>query len=264
MRIIQILPGVGDTSTCVNCLRDAALLREFRTLGHDVSVVPLYLPFRPEGQRPGGQTEIFFGGINVYLQQKCAFFRKTPRWIDRIFDNEKLLGWAAGRFQMVDAQALGQTTVSMLKGQDGCQFKELERLISWLDKKENRGDVVCLSNVLLAGLAKSLKQTIGVPIICLLQDEDKFLDELMPPYNQQAWSILAECVREIDAFIAVDEHYADVMKKRLGIGQEKMHVVCRGDAGAKEGASCNSDQLAERIVSVFKIILKNFTEGDHA
>jgi len=41
MRIAQIVPGVGDTSTCVNCLRDAALIREFRKLGHEVLVVPL-------------------------------------------------------------------------------------------------------------------------------------------------------------------------------------------------------------------------------
>ena len=78
MRIAQILPGVGDTSTCVNCLRDAALLREFRKLDHEVLIVPLYLPFRPEGQKPAGQAPIFLGGINVYLQQKSVFFRKPP------------------------------------------------------------------------------------------------------------------------------------------------------------------------------------------
>ncbi len=264
MRIAQIVPGVGDTSTCVNCLRDAALLREFRKLGHEVLVVPLYLPFRPEGQKPVGQAPIFFGGINVYLQQKSVFFRKTPRWLDRIFDHQKLLEWSSRRFQMVNAQVLGQTTVSMLKGRDGYQVKEFDRLNGWLNKKENRPDVVYLSNVLLAGLTKPLRQTISVPVVCLLQDEDKFLDELAPPYNQQAWIILAECVREIDAFIAIGEHYADVMKKRLKIGQDKMHVVCRGDTVAQKGTTCNIDKLAEKIASVFTTILKNFAEGDYA
>ena len=264
MRIAQIVPGVGDTSTCVNCLRDAALLREFRKLGHEVLVVPLYLPFRPEGRKPVGQVPIFFGGINVYLQQKSVLFRKTPRWLDRIFDNQKLLEWASRRFQMVNAQVLGQTTVSILKGRDGYQVKEFDRLNSWLNKKENRPDVVCLSNVLLAGLAKPLKQTIDVPIVCLLQDEDKFLDELAPPYNQQGWSILAECVREIDAFIAISEHYADVMKERLEIGQDEMNVVCVDDRLAQKTATCNIDKLADETASVFTMILKNFTEGDHA
>jgi len=264
MRIAQILPGVGDTSTCINCLRDAALLQEFRKLDHEVLIVPLYLPFRPEGQEPAGQAPIFFGGINVYLQQKSVFFRKTPRWLDRIFDNQKLLEWASRKFQMVNAQVLGQTTVSMLKGRDGYQVKEFDRLIGWLNKKENKPDVVYLSNILLAGLAKPLKQTIGVPIICLLQDEDKFLNELAPPYNRQGWNILAECVHEIDAFIAANEHYADVMKKRLKIGQEKMHVVCGGDTLAQKGATCNIGKLADEIASVFTMILENFTEGDYA
>ena len=264
MKIAQILPGVGDTSTCVNCLRDAALLREFRKLGHEVLVVPLYLPFRPEGREPAGQAPIFLGGINVYLQQKTVFFRKTPRWLDRIFDNQKLLEWSSRRFQMTNAQVLGQTTVSMLKGRDGYQVKEFDRLNSWLNKKENRPDAVCLSNVLLAGLVKPLKQTISVPVVCLLQDEDKFLNELVPPYNQQGWNILAECVCEIDAFIAIGEHYADVMKRRLEIRWDKMHVVCGDETVTQKGTTCNIGKLAEKIASVFTMILKNFTEGDYA
>ncbi len=264
MRIALIVAGVGDTSTCVNCLRDAALIREFRKLGHEVLVVPLYLPFRPQGQKPAGQVPIFFGGINVYLQQKSIFFRKTPRWFDRIFDNRKLLEWASGKFQMVDAQFLGQTTVSMLKGRDGYQVKELGRLSRWLNKKENMPDVICLSNALLAGLAEALKLTVAMPVVCLLQGEDKFLDELAPPYNQQGWSILSDCVCEIDGFIAVGEHYADVMKRRLEIGRDKMHVVYADNSDAKEGVRYNIDKLSEKIAFVFTKILKNFTEGDHA
>ena len=264
MRIAQIVPGVGNTSTCVNCLRDAALFREFRKQGHEVQIVPLYLPFRPEGQSPAGQTPIFFGGINVYLQQKSVLFRKTPRWFDWIFDNEKLLEWTSRRFQMVNAKVLGQTTVSMLKGRDGYQVKEFDRLIRWLNKKENRPDVVYLSNVLLAGLAKPVKQTIGLPVVCLLHGEDKFLDELTPPYNQQGWSALTECVCEIDAFIAADESYADVMKNRLQIAQDKMHVVCAENSDAKEAASCDINKLADEIASMFTEIMKNFTEDDYA
>ena len=264
MKIAQILPGVGNTSTCVNCLRDAALLREFRKLGHEVQVVPLYLPFRPEGKNPAGQAPIFLGGINVYLQQKSAFFRKTPRWFDRIFDNQKLLEWSSRKFQMTNAQFLGQTTISILKGREGYQVKEFDRLIYWLNKKENKPDVVYLSNVLLAGLVKPIKQIISVPVVCLLQDEDKFLDELAPPYNQQGWSILTECIHEIDAFIATDDDYANVMKQRLKIQQDKMHVVSVDKPDSKEGASYNIDKITCEIAAMFTSILKNFTEGDYA
>jgi hypothetical protein len=265
MRIAQIVPGVGDTSTCVNCLRDAALLGKIRELGHEVLIVPLYLPFRPDGQRPTGQSPLFFGGINVYLQQKCGVFRKTPCWLDRIFDNQRLLEWSSRKFQMTNTKFLGQTTVSMLKGRDGYQVKELDRLVNWLNKKENRPDVIYLSNVLLAGLAKPLKQTVGAPIVCLLQDEDKFLDELSPPYNQQGWSIVAECVCAIDAFIAVGKDYADVMKERLKIGRDKMHVVYADNSDAKGGTGCKMDKAAyDEIASMFTKLLKNFTEVNHA
>ncbi len=264
MRIAQIVPGVGNTSTCTNCLRDAALVREFRRLGHEVLVVPLYLPFRPEGQKPAGRAPIFFGGINVYLQQRSVFFRKTPGWFDRIFDNQRLLEWCSRKFQMTNTKVLGQTTVSMLKGRDGYQVKELDRLVGWLNKKENRPDVVYLSNVLLAGLAKSLKQEIGVGIVCLLEGEEKFLDELAPPCNRQGWSVLAECVHGIDAFIATDGSYGDVMKKRLGIGQDKIHIVCADNSDAIEAGGYDFDRAASEIASVFTGILKNFTEGDYA
>ena len=258
MKIAQIVPGVGDTSTCVNCLRDAVLLQDFRKAGHEVLIIPLYLPFRPKGERPAEDSPVFFGGINVYLQQKSVLFRKTPRWIDRVFDSRKLLEWVSGKFQMVNAKLLGSSTVSMLKGMDGFQAKEFDRLINWLNRKENRPDVVCLSNALLAGLAGLVKKRIGVPVVCLLQDEDTFLDELESPYSRQAWDILTESISAIDAFIAVGEDYANTMQARLKIGQDKMHVV------SADGAVCNVEKSAETIASVFTNISQNFSEGDHA
>ena len=181
MRIAQFTPGAGDNTYCENCLRDAALVEALRKLGHEVLMIPLYLPLRVDERERLSNAPIFFGGINVYLQQQSAIFRKTPRWIDRIFDLKKLLEWASGRSGMVNAHVLGQTTISMLQGEYGRQVKELERLVRWLNKKENRPDIVCLSNVLLAGMAGRIRQTTGTPVVCLLQDEDKFLNELASP-----------------------------------------------------------------------------------
>jgi glycosyltransferase involved in cell wall biosynthesis len=228
MRIVQFVPGAGDKFYCENCLRDAALVRAFRKLGHDVLMVPLYLPLPVDGGDEHGNAPIFFGGINVYLQQQSAFFRKTPRWIDRIFDLRKLLEWVSRRSQMVNAQVLGQTTTSMLQGENGRQVKELERLVSWLNAKESKPDIVCLSNVLLAGMAGRIRRAINVPVVCMLQDEDKFLDKLAPPYNRRAWEILSERTSDIDAFMPVSNYYAAVMKKRLGLEKDKLHVVYPG------------------------------------
>jgi len=198
-------------------------------MGHDVILVPLYLPLmtdEPDAPCPG-KVPIFFGGINVYLQQKFALFRKTPRWIDKIFDSKKLLKWAAGKASMVRYEELGETTISMLRGEEGRQAKELERLIEWL-KSEEPPDVVHFSNALLLGMARRIKEELGVPVICSLQDEDILLDALLEQHRQPAWEILSQRAAEIDAFISVSNYYKDFMCERLGISADCIHVIYNG------------------------------------
>ncbi|HUV62921.1 MAG TPA: glycosyltransferase family 4 protein [Sedimentisphaerales bacterium] len=228
MRIVQITPSAGDNFYCENCLRDTALARAILKLGHDVLMMPLYLPLQGQEADSAGVSPIFFGGINVFLQQKSALFRRTPRWLDRLFDSPKLLRWVARRAGMTSARDLGAMTVSMLRGEQGRQTKELDRLVEWLDAQDNKPDIVCLSNVLLIGLAKSIRQRLRVPVVCLLQDEDGFLDGLPPPYSRQAWQIVADRAVDVDRFVAVSKFYADVMRDRLGLQPEKVCVAHTG------------------------------------
>jgi len=228
MRIIQITPSAGDSFYCENCLRDAALAKEIIILGHEGLTIPLYLPLPSEQSGSTGISPIFFGGLNVYLQQKLAFFRKTPRWLDRLFDSPRLLKWIGRMAGMTSERDLGETTISMLRGEKGQQIKELHRLVDWLDTHENRPDIICLSNILLIGLAKPIKQRLGVPVVCLLQDEDGFLDGLASPYSQQAWQIISEQAGDIDAFIGVSKYYTETMQKRLSLGPERTFVVYTG------------------------------------
>ncbi len=190
MRIIQLTPGSGGSFYCENCIRDGALLRALRQLGHDAMAVPLYLPL--ELEEPEVQASpVFFGGINVYLQQKSALFRRTPRWMDQVFDLPALLRWAARQAGMTDAKTLAETTISMVRGEHGRQAKELERLVDWLAGEE-RPDVVTLSNCLLIGMARRIREATGAAVVCLLQDEDIFLDAFPEPWRQQAWGAVAE------------------------------------------------------------------------
>ncbi len=228
MRIVQITPGSGDNFYCENCLRDIALVKALRKLGHEVLMVPLYLPLRAGETEPLTDTPMFFGGINVYLQQKFALFRKTPQWIDRLFDSRRLLGWAARKAGTTSARELGAATISMLQGEHGRQVKELDRFVDWLCTGEQRPDVVCLSNILLAGLARRLRERLRVPVVCLLQDEDGFLDGLTSPHAEQAWGIVRERARDIDAFLAVSEYFAKVMQSRLAVDSKRVHVAHMG------------------------------------
>jgi glycosyltransferase involved in cell wall biosynthesis len=230
MRIVQITPGSGDNFYCENCLRDAALVKAMRALGHDVLMVPLYLPLQTDKTERLSNAPLFFGGINVYLQQKLALFRKTPRWIDRWFDSRRLLAWAGRKAGMTSARDLGEATVSMLQGEHGRQVKELDRLVDWLRADDEKPAVVCLSNVLLAGMARRIRQELRVPVVSLLQDEDGFLDGLASPYAEQAWAIVRERARDIDAFVAVSGYFGDRMAERLETEAGRMHVVHMGVA----------------------------------
>ena len=229
MRIVQLVPGAGGSFYCENCLRDAGLLRALRRMGHDAISVPLYLPLSPDAPQAEPDTPVFFGGINVYLQQKSALFRKTPRWVDQVFDSPALLKWAGSKAGMTSPRTLAETTLSMLRGEDGRQVKELDRLVAWL-AAEGGADVVCLSNVLLIGFARRLRAELGASVVCLLQDEDIFVDGFPEPWLGQAWALMAERARDADAFIAVSRYYGGLMRERLALPAERVHVVHSGIA----------------------------------
>ncbi len=228
MKIAHITPSSGDTFYCENCQRDIALVKAMQKMEHEIILLPMYLPINADEKDLPPSCPIFFGGINVYLQQKLSIFQKTPRWLDKLFDNPKLLHWAGRKAGMTSAKDLAETTISMLKGNHGRQVKELNRLVDWLAQEENRPDIVTLSNVLLIGLVKPIKERLGVPVLCLLQDEDGFIDGLGEPYAKQSWDIITELAKEIDLFISVSKYYSDVMKDRLSLDQKLLEVVRMG------------------------------------
>lgn len=227
MRVVQLMPGAGGTFYCENCIRDAGLLRALRRMGHDAISVPLYLPLQLDEPTDASPSPVFYGGINVYLQQKTDLFRRTPRWVDRLLDSPALLRLAARKASMTDAETLAATTLSMLRGEEGRQTKELERLVAWLEA-EGRPDLVCISNALLLGLARRTKAALGVPVVCLLQDEDIFLDAFPEHRRDEAWAMVAERARDVDAFVAVSHYYAAAMRERLRLPESKVHVVYSG------------------------------------
>ncbi|MBI3269019.1 MAG: glycosyltransferase family 4 protein [Planctomycetes bacterium] len=230
MRIAQLTPGTGSFF-CGSCLRDNALVVALRALGHEAVSVPLYLPHLTDEEDASRGAPVFLGGINVYLQERSALFRRAPRWLDRLLDAPRLLRWASRRAGMTSPADLGTLTVSTLLGEEGRQAKELDRLAVWLASAEGpRPAVICLSNALLVGLARRLRAATGAPIVCTLQGEDAFLDGLPSPHRDDAWRTLAARAAEIDAFVAVSRYYGDTMTRRLGLRTERVHVVPNGIA----------------------------------
>ena len=226
MNIVQITPGAGGMY-CGNCFRDNALVAALRRRGHDVLMVPLYLPMTLDEENQSAGTPTFFGGINVYLQQQSAFFRRAPKWLHALLDSPFLLKLAAGRAAKTRAADVGELTLSMLRGEEGNQARELDELLAWL-KTQPRTDVVLLSNALLVGLTRKLKAELGCKVICNLQGEDAFLDSMPSPHREQVWSLLAERCRDCDLFIAPSRYFADTMARRLSLPAEKVKVVFNG------------------------------------
>lgn len=222
MRILQLTAGTGSYF-CGTCLRDAALVQALRGLGHDALLAPLYLPLVLEegiDSRP-----VHLGGINAFLSQALRF--PLPRWLQNRLDSPRLLAWAARRGEMTQARELGAMTVSMLRGDAGEQRREIGKLLGWLETLE-RPDAVLLSNALLVGLARPLRARLGVPVLCTLQGEAPFLDALGEPHRAEAWGLAAECARDVSAFLAVSRYTAELMRTRLALAPERVHVVPNG------------------------------------
>ena len=72
MKILHIVPGSGGTFYCQNCFRDVALVRALRGLGHDVMMMPLYLPMFLDDAGGTANAPVFFGGVNVWLQRRVV------------------------------------------------------------------------------------------------------------------------------------------------------------------------------------------------
>ena len=113
MKIILITPGTGSYY-CGVCMRDNALAKELIRQGHDALMLPLYLPLQLDEAPVPGDAPTFFGGINVFLQERFSIFRHTPMWLDRIFDQPALLKRLAGRKQDAHREIVGRMTCSMV------------------------------------------------------------------------------------------------------------------------------------------------------
>ncbi len=211
---------------CGSCLRDNALASELLKQGHDVLLVPIYTPTLTD-QENVSQHRVFFGGISVYLEQYVPMFRHTPKLLDRLWDSEAALNMVARRSISVDPRSLAKLTISMLKGEDGYQRKELDKLITWL-KTESRPEVINLPNSLLIALAGPIKRELDLPIFCTLQGEDLFIDGLGEPHRSEALGLIRSNVEFVDGFLAVSDFYAERMCRDLGISESKMHVVPLG------------------------------------
>jgi glycosyltransferase involved in cell wall biosynthesis len=224
MNIAILAAGAGDM-ICGSCLRDNAMASALTRLGHKVSLVPLYTPLRTDAEDVS-LREVYYGGINVYLQHVTGLFRYTPRALDWIFDRPWLLKAAGNWGAQTPPNKVADLTAGIIEGIDGPERKELRRLIEFL--KEFQPEMVSLPNLMFIGAARAIRQQIDVPVVCELTGEDIFLDAMAEPNRARLRELIRQRAAGVTKFVAATQYYADRMAEYLEIPRDDIAVVPTG------------------------------------
>ena len=210
MRLLMITAGAGGMY-CGSCLRDNALASELMSRGHDVALLPIYTPTLTDEENVS-DGHVFFG-----RDQRLPGAELPPVQAHSL-DPRQDLGFGApccGRSPAApvggtNPKLLGELTVSTLRGEAGFQAKEIAKLVHWI-RHERPFDVIVLPNSLLVGLAEPLARVSGRPIVCTLQGEDLFIEQLPDPYRAETKRLIAQQAKHVDRFLAVSDYYASFM-----------------------------------------------------
>jgi glycosyltransferase involved in cell wall biosynthesis len=233
VRIAYISAGAADMY-CGSCLHDNTLVAALQRLGHDAVLVPTYTQLRTD--EPGVAIErVFFGALNVYLKQIAPPLRRGWARVERLLDRPGLLALVSRLGSVTDPGRLGELTLSILRGEQGNQARELDKLVGWL-RDSFRPEVVHLTNSMFAGFARRLKAELGVPVVCSVQGEELFLDGLAEPSRGAVRAALAERAQDVDLFVAPSRFYADLMASYLQVERGRLAVVPLGLHLAGHGA----------------------------
>lgn len=227
MNIVHIIPGSGGSFYCGNCLRDSEIFQAIRKNGHTALKVPMYLPLFAHETSEGDMSPVFYGAISLYLKQSFPFMQKAPHWVDYLLNTKPMLRIAAGQAGSTRATGLEEMTISMLMGEKGQQNKELEEMVSWLEN-HFRPDVVHISNALLLGLVRKIKERLNVPVICSLQDEDVWVDVMEKEASAKVWALMRERAADVNHFIAVSNYFKSFMQEKLALPDHRIHSLYLG------------------------------------
>jgi glycosyltransferase involved in cell wall biosynthesis len=147
--------------------------------------------------------------------------------VERCLNSKPLLKLASSMAGSTNARGLEEMTESMLLGEEGKQREELEEMIGWI-AANCQPDIVHISNALLLGLARQMKEKLNVPVVCSLQDEDVWVDAMDPVFSSHIWKLMHEKAEYVDAFIAVSTYFADLMQGKMQLPAEKVHSLHLG------------------------------------
>ena len=212
MKILCIIPGSGDSFYCGNCFRDSLQAAALRQAGHEVVIMPLYLPLTDKAFQ--ADTPLFFPATTFYVANIFFRNRKMPKWMKRMLGSKSALKLAASFAGSTSADGMEGMTLSMIYGDDSAFHEQVDSLIDWIENHE-QPDVIHFSSSLLTGIARAIKQRIRIPIVCSLQDEEVWIDSLKAKFSEIAWKGILENIPYIDKFITTSEFYRNVALSKI-------------------------------------------------
>jgi glycosyltransferase involved in cell wall biosynthesis len=228
MKIAFLITGSGGSFYCSNCYRDMLYFRAVKMAeGVTAAAIPLYLPPEKIYSESGFDPNVFFGAISLYIREKIPFMEQMPSFIDKLLDSPPLLRIAAKQAGTTRTEGLEHLTLNMIDSHQSSREKEVERLVKYMNST-GKPDVIHLSNALIIGLARQIKNLSDVKVVCSLQNEDDWINDMAEPFQSQAWKMIANESVNIDAFISPSRYYRDFFISKTGISGDKIKVVPSG------------------------------------
>ena len=224
-KIVYLTSGAAGMY-CGSCMHDNTLARALNSRGWDVQLLPTYTPIRTD-ETDVSVDQVFFGGINIFLQQKIPLLRHVPAMLDRFLDRPWLIRKVTSRALETDPKTLGKLANSMLQGMEGNQRKEVIRLCDWL-ALEAQPSLIMFTNILIGGCIPEIKKRLGVPVLVTLQGDDVFLDSLPEPYREQCIAKIKQLCEQVDGFLVHSEFYKSYMTDYFSIDPAKIQVTPLG------------------------------------
>ncbi|MFV0445595.1 MAG: glycosyltransferase family 4 protein [Planctomycetaceae bacterium] len=220
---IAIVTAGGAGMYCGSCMHDNTWARSLIRAGAEVTLVPTYTPIRVDEPNLS-ESEVYLGGLNVYLRSRWRWWRRLPDWSTRWLDRPGLIRWATRFSVSNEAAELGQLTLDMLAGAEGPQRDGYRRLAQHL-ARELRPDAIIFSNALLAGALPALRSVYSGPVFGTLQGDDVFLDSLPEGIRRRAIDAVGTLSHGFDGFLVHSQFYRDYMAEYLQLDRRRFQLL---------------------------------------
>lgn len=211
---------------CGSCMLDNALAKAIIKAGNECLLAPLYTPIRTD-EEDVSVDRVFFGGVNIFLQEKIPFLKWLPRWMDAPLNNPSFVKLATRNVGKTSKKLFGELTLSILDGTHGRLRKEANHLFKWITE-EISPDHIVFSNLMIGGILPDLRKSTNAKLWVILQGDDAFLEYLTPSDLPKVIEKMSQLVIYVDGFIVHSQDYADRMASLFSIPKDKIRVVPLG------------------------------------